>query len=143
MGLFKFADCHLHSIEFGDSDRARASVVFVHGRYGEASHWAEVARGLQGAARSVCINLPGYGLSYTIRRPGVSLIEAASLVEGVVAEISSELPTGAPVILVGHDIGGTIALMSAIRLAERLSGLVLIGAACLTCPPEGLHEGLL
>jgi pimeloyl-ACP methyl ester carboxylesterase len=117
--------------------------VFLHGRYGEASHWEQVARGLRGAARCICINLPGYGLSYTVRRPGVSLIEAATLVEGVVAEILGELEPESPLILVGHDIGGTIALMSAIRLADRMSGLVLIGAACLTCPPTGLSEGFL
>jgi pimeloyl-ACP methyl ester carboxylesterase len=144
MGAFHFGDCRLHSIEFGEPDRSRASAVFIHGRYGEAAHWEPIALGLRGAARCVCIDLPGYGFSYSVRQSGVSLVEAATLVEAVVTSVSETLgSTEAPVILVGHDIGGTIALMSAIRLARRLSGLVLINAACLTCPPSGLSEGFL
>jgi pimeloyl-ACP methyl ester carboxylesterase len=141
MGAFRFADCYLHSLEFGEADRARGSVVFLHGRYGEASHWESVARGLRGAARCVCIDLPGFGHSYTVLRPGVTLLEAATLIEYVMGKLERE--PSSPLVLVGHDIGGTIALMSAIRLADRLSGLVLINATCLTCPPAGLSQSWL
>ena len=141
-----FAECRVHSIEFGNTDVNRGTAVFVHGRYGEAAHWEPIAQGLRGAVRCVCVDLPGFGFSYSIRRAGLTLIEGAMLVDRIVESLEAlgdSASARGPLILVGHDIGGAIALMAAIRLARRLDGLVLIGAAPLTDPPVELSSGFL
>jgi pimeloyl-ACP methyl ester carboxylesterase len=135
----EFADCRVRLYSLRSGERESFSAVFVHGRYGESSHWEPVLSRLEGAARCICVDLPGFGDSYAYFGSGVSLIRAAALLEEIVEELTSETP----VVLIGHDIGGTVALMSAIRLASRLEGLVLIGPACLTCPPAGLTPGFL
>ncbi|HUP57501.1 MAG TPA: alpha/beta hydrolase [Bdellovibrionota bacterium] len=137
---FSFADCCIHGIEFKQSEGAKASVLFLHGRYGDATLWAAVARELGSSARCLSIDLPGFGDSYSIRRGGLSLIESAVLIEHAIEQFATP---GEPVVLVGHDIGGTVVLMSGTHLMNRVAGVAVLNPACLTRPAEGFQSGTL
>lgn len=96
-------------------------LVLIHGAGGSRLHWAPTTRRLSG--RSVyAIDLPGHG-----RSPG----DGPESIEEYVEGLSSWLhQTGLhrPV-LVGHSMGGAIALSAALELPETLAGLVLVGTS--------------
>ena len=79
-----------------------------------------------GAVRVIAVDLPGHGESDPL--PGVSVEEYAA----VVAEFLIALECG-PVVVIGHSLGGAIALALAARHPELVRGLVLI-ASCVKLP---------
>ena len=79
-----------------------------------------------GALRMIAVDLPGHGESDPL--PAVSIEEYAA----VVAEFLIALACG-PVVLIGHSLGGAIALALAARDPARVRGLVLI-ASCVKLP---------
>jgi len=79
-----------------------------------------------GAVRMIAVDLPGHGESDP--RPGVSVEEYAA----VVAEFLIALECG-PVVVIGHSLGGAIALALAARHPALVRGLVLI-ASCVKLP---------
>ncbi|MEZ5823496.1 MAG: alpha/beta hydrolase [Geminicoccaceae bacterium] len=98
-------------------------VLFIHGAGMDSSVWALqgrylAARGLQVAAP----DLPGHG-----RSDGEAMSSIDRYAEwlcGLVDGFRSER-----IVLLGHSMGALIALRSAVRLADRCAGLVLLGAA--------------
>jgi pimeloyl-ACP methyl ester carboxylesterase len=79
-----------------------------------------------GALRRIAIDLPGHGESDPL--PGVSVEEYAA----VVAEFLIALECG-PVVVIGHSLGGAIAIALAARHPALVRGLVLI-ASCVKLP---------
>jgi pimeloyl-ACP methyl ester carboxylesterase len=79
-----------------------------------------------GAVRMIAVDLPGHGESDPL--PGVSVEEHAA----VVAEFLIALACG-PVIVIGHSLGGSIAIALAARHPVLVRGLVLI-ASCVKLP---------
>jgi pimeloyl-ACP methyl ester carboxylesterase len=111
-GLYYFA----HGME----DGARLPVVLVHGAGGTHLNWPPDIRRLPG--RRVCaVDLPGHGASGGVGRQ--SLYDYAD----DLAEFMPQAGLRAAVI-VGHSMGGGIALSLAIRRPERVLGLCLMGS---------------
>ena len=79
-----------------------------------------------GAVRMIAVDLPGHGESDPL--PGVSVEEYAA----VVAEFLIALECG-PVVVIGHSLGGSIAIALAARHPALVRGLVLI-ASCVKLP---------
>ena len=79
-----------------------------------------------GAMRMIAVDLPGHGESDPL--PGVNVEEYAA----VVAEFLVALECG-PVVVIGHSLGGAIALALAARHPALVRGLVLI-ASCVKLP---------
>jgi pimeloyl-ACP methyl ester carboxylesterase len=79
-----------------------------------------------GAVRMIAVDLPGHGESDPLL--GVSVEEHAA----VVAEFLIALECG-PVIVIGHSLGGSIAIALAARHPALVRGLVLI-ASCVKLP---------
>lgn len=99
---------------------ARTAVVLVHGAGGSHVHWPAALRRLPGAT-VYALDLPGHGRSEGEGRRSIgayrdvvrAFLEAAGLERAV---------------LVGHSMGGAIALEVALRYPQRLAGLVLVGS---------------
>lgn len=98
-------------------------VLLVHGLGGAAVNWVEIAPALARRRRVLCPDLPGHGGSAPLSSP-LSLAAYADCV-ALLAEREGMLP--APV--VGHSLGGVVALWMAIRRSESVRGIVLAGAA--------------
>lgn len=105
----------------GSVFEADPPLVLIHGAGGSHLHWAPTTRRLSG--RSVyAIDLPGHGQSSG---------GAIATIEGYVEALASWLrqrDLQRPV-LVGHSMGGAIALSAALKMPEGLGGLVLVGTS--------------
>jgi pimeloyl-ACP methyl ester carboxylesterase len=91
-----------------------------------ARSWVNQLERLPGALRLIALDLPGHGESDPA--PGVS-IEAYAV---AVADFLIAVDCG-PVVVVGHSLGGSIAIALAARRPALVSGLVLI-ASCVKLP---------
>jgi pimeloyl-ACP methyl ester carboxylesterase len=94
-------------------------VVFVHGAGGNRLLWGSQVRSLAAAQRAVAVDLPGHG-----RSDGPGLPTIGGYAE-VMAEVLDHL--GSAAVVVGHSMGGGIALRLALDWPELVAGLVLLG----------------
>lgn len=101
-------------------------VVFFHGLNGNAESWLRQLDGLAGSLEMWAWDAPGYGDS----DPGGDQLD--NLAAAALAFIE-RVKTG-PVHLVGHSMGGLVAMAVAVRAPERVRRLVL---SC-THPGHGL-----
>jgi magnesium chelatase accessory protein len=92
-------------------------LLLIHGFGGAAWNWTEVAPLLAGR-RVLIPDLPGHGASSPL--PAPSLAAFADVVAGLADE---------PVGVVGHSLGGVVALRLAERRPELVRGLVLAAPA--------------
>lgn len=105
----------------GSAGGSDPPMVLIHGAGGSHLHWAPTTRRLSG--RSVyAIDLPGHG-----RSPGDGMESIEDYVEAL-SSWQRQAGLRRPV-LVGHSMGGAIALRSALEAPETLAGLVLVGTS--------------
>ena len=101
-------------------------LVLVHGLGGSAANWCALAPLLATSRRVLVPDLPGHGLSTAL--PAVSGLEAFADRVAAVAEREGMLPAA----VVGHSLGGLVALRWAIRRPRNVAALVLAAAAGLS-----------
>lgn len=103
-------------------------VVLVHGSRLSHAQWAAVVARLGSRVTSAALDLPGHGrLSaepFTLPR-GVAVVD----------DVVRAAPAGAPVVLVGHSLGGYVAMAYAAQHGDWLAGLVLAGASAIPAGP--------
>jgi pimeloyl-ACP methyl ester carboxylesterase len=99
------------------------SLVLVHGLGGAASNWVELAPLLARRRRLLVPDLPGHSGSAPL--PAAPTLSAFADCVAEVAEREAMLP--AP--LVGHSMGGLVALRLALRRPDAVTALVLAAAA--------------
>jgi pimeloyl-ACP methyl ester carboxylesterase len=98
-------------------------LVLVHGLGGSAANWLALAPLLLPGRRLLVPELPGHGGSAPL--PAAASLNAYADRIALLLEHEDAVP--APV--VGHSLGGAIALRLAIRRPDAVSALVLAGAA--------------
>lgn len=100
---------------------AGPDLLFIHGWPLNRETWRDVVEALPDF-RCHLIDMPGCGTSITPVDVGVSLEGHIDALTAVVESLGFESVT-----LIGQDSGGLVARNVAIRLAEVVSGLVLVG----------------
>jgi len=108
---------------------AGPGVVFVHGLFGQGKNWTTIAKGLADRHRVTLLDLPNHGHSPWTDR--VDYLDMADLVAAELAEF------GEPVTLVGHSMGGKVAMQLALRRPELLRALVVVDVAPVDYPESG------
>jgi pimeloyl-ACP methyl ester carboxylesterase len=104
-------------------------VVLLHGVSLSAAAWAPLFPALPGH-RLLAVDLPGHGLSDPLAyRPGHVRQHAHKLIEDILDALELD---HAPV--VGHSLGGMLALWYAATGIERISSLVAIGEPAVALP---------
>jgi len=98
-------------------------LVLVHGLGGAAGNWRLVAPALAAARRVLIPELPGHGGSEPLR--GAQTIDPFADAVLAVAEAEGAVP--AP--WVGHSLGGLVALRTAVRRPEAVTGIVVAAGA--------------
>lgn len=96
-----------------------APLVFVHGAGGCHQHWLYVLRALAHAT-SYAPDLPGHG-----RSTGTGRNSIGAYADWLVAFL--DVLGQERAVLVGHSLGGAVALDLALRYPERVAGLGLVG----------------
>jgi pimeloyl-ACP methyl ester carboxylesterase len=102
-------------------------VVLIHGSGVSARYWRDQLEGLADVTRTVAVDLPGHGQSDPV--PDPSLEAYAEAVGGLIRALGL-----GPSIVVGHSLGGAVALTLAARRPELVRALVLL-ASCAKLPP--------
>jgi pimeloyl-ACP methyl ester carboxylesterase len=102
-----------------DQGSGSPALVFLHYFAGSSRSWLHVVEGASNANRCVRFDLPGFG-----RSPPLSTYSVGKVAQVVAAAISSSgLGT---FILVGHSMGGKIAMACAAAQPQGLTGLALV-----------------
>jgi pimeloyl-ACP methyl ester carboxylesterase len=99
------------------------ALLLVHGLGGAASNWVELAPALARRARVLVPDLPGHGGSPPL--PATPSLDAFADRLALLAEREAL----GPAIVVGHSLGGVVALCLARRRPEQVRALVLVSAA--------------
>lgn len=108
-------------------------VAFVHGLFGQGRNWTTIARrladpGADGPGHRVTlVDLPNHGHS-----PWTDRVDYVDMAESVAALLAG---FGEPVTLVGHSMGGKVAMQLALRHPDLLRGLVVVDIS-----PSGYPE---
>ena len=102
------------------SGKGNPCLLFVHGWSCRGNYWQPQLDYFSYRHKVVCLDLPGHGDAPATREDGS--IEAFG---EDVATITDTL--GVPVVLIGHSMGGAVALEAARRIdSEQLAGVVLV-----------------
>jgi pimeloyl-ACP methyl ester carboxylesterase len=120
------SDERLHARTLGD---AGPRVVFVHGLFGQGKNWTTIAKGLSADHRVTLLDLPNHGHS-----PWTERVDYLDMAELVATELEQ---FGEPVTLVGHSMGGKVAMQLALRRPELLRALVVVDIAPVEYPVTG------
>lgn len=131
-GTVAAGGCPIHFIEWGSP--GDPGLVLVHGGAAHAHWWSFLAPLLADRRHAVALDLSGHGDSG--RRPAYSL---EAWVEEVLAVAQRAAFPGPPVV-VGHSMGGLIAIQAARDAGERLAGVVLVDTPLQRSDPES-QEG--
>ncbi|WP_232680405.1 alpha/beta fold hydrolase [Nocardioides sp. R-C-SC26] len=108
----------LHATTVGETG---ATVVFLHGLFGQGRNFTQIARALEPEFSSVLVDLPNHGRSsWTDAADYVEIADAMAqwLRDGVAAS--------GPVHVVGHSMGGKIAMVLALRHPDLVERLVVV-----------------
>jgi len=110
---------HLNVRSTGQGDRA---VVLLHGLFGSGNNLGQLARGLSHDFRVFSVDLPDHGRSSWLERPSV-----AQYAERVAQWMDAEKLT--EVLLVGHSLGGKVAMHMALMRSDLVHKLIVLDIA--------------
>lgn len=114
-----------HDIEMAymEAGKGRTSLIFIHGMGSYAPAWNKMIALLSGRFRCLALDLPNYGQSqkgwYAFTMPFF-----AECIEAFIQQLGLQR-----VVLVGHSMGGQIALTMALRKRVKIQQLVLLAPA--------------
>jgi pimeloyl-ACP methyl ester carboxylesterase len=108
------SDSALHVTRLGD---AGPVVAFCHGLFGQGKNWTQVAKDLARDHRVLLLDMPNHG-----RSPWTETFDYLDLADRVADALRDE----GPVALVGHSMGGKIAMVMALRHPELVERLVVV-----------------
>ena len=97
----------------------RVSYVFLNGLFGQGRNWSSIARALV-PATSLLVDLPDHGES-----PRTTRIDYEAMADAVAATLERVGAHDHPVTLVGHSMGGKVAMLVALRRRDLLRRLVV------------------
>lgn len=103
---------------------AGVPVVFLHGLFGQGRNFTQIAKDLQPEARSLLVDLPNHGGSAWTDR--FDYVEAADL---VAEHLAGGVAAAGPVHVVGHSMGGKVAMVLALRHPDLVDRLVVVDIA--------------
>lgn len=113
------------TIGYTEAGRGKETMILLHGLGGTRGHWMRNLPGLSQHYRVLALDLPGYGQSQLQRLPAENLLLYFS--KAVVALMDSLAIQQAH--LVGHSMGGQLAMLLALEQPHRVSSLTLAAPA--------------
>jgi len=109
-----------------EADQAGApTLVLVHGFTGMKENWFPLAREFGGRYRLVIPDLPGWGESERLPRENYGFLAQSERLAAFIRSVSPNKP----VVLVGHSMGGGIAVLVAAGHPDLVARVALLDAA--------------
>jgi pimeloyl-ACP methyl ester carboxylesterase len=106
----------LHATTLGESG---SWVVFCHGLFGQGKNWTQVAKVVAERHRVLLLDMPQHG-----RSPWTAGFDYLDAADQVAASLPDE-----PAAVIGHSMGGKIAMVLALSHRERVSRLCVVDVA--------------
>jgi pimeloyl-ACP methyl ester carboxylesterase len=117
------------------------TLLFLHGFGANSYTWSKVSQTLAQDYKTIFLDLKGHGASPKPEDRAYSLYDQAELVSSFIMDHGLE-----DVTLIGHSVGGGIALLVALKLASKspnpISSLILIGSVAYSQPLPGFIKVL-
>lgn len=110
----------LHVSRLGD-DSSPVRVVYLHGLFGRGRNFTRITAGLLPEAQSLLVDLPNHG-----RSGWTAHFDYAEMADIVAAHLRAGFAAGGPVDVVGHSMGGKVAMVLALRHPDLVRRLVAI-----------------
>ncbi len=107
----------LHTTSYGESG---SLVAFCHGLFGQGRNWTQVGKALADSHRVLLVDLPHHG-----RSPWSDHFDYLDVADQVASLFSAD----DPVALVGHSLGGKVAMVAALRHPELVERLCVVDVA--------------
>lgn len=107
----------LFSTSLGDHG---PGVLFLHGLFGQGKNWTSLAKALSAQARVLLVDLPNHG------RSGWTADFSYPQMAAQIAELVSEQAGGQPYAVVGHSMGGKVAMALALSRPELVERLCVV-----------------
>ncbi|WP_270255061.1 alpha/beta fold hydrolase [Kocuria marina] len=111
-------------------------VVFLHGLFGRGKNFTNIAKGLRPEFRSLLVDLPNHGDSAWTDEFGY-----ADMADTVAAELRESFAADGPVDVVGHSMGGKVAMILALRHPELVRRLVVVDISPVGAQESGAGRG--
>ncbi len=103
----------------------RPRFAFLHGLFGRGRNWTQIAQALAADGYpSVLFDLPNHGAS-----AWTAEFSYPAMADAVATEIEDKLGSAAQLVLVGHSMGGKVAMLTALAHPNLVSGLVVVDIA--------------
>lgn len=119
----------LHTTTIGSG---RQTLVWCHGVFGQGKNFTRVAKDLVADDperwRCVLVDLPNHG-----RSPWTDEVSYPQMAAAI-AELIDEVSSGSPVHLLGHSMGGKVAMRTALDFPDLLTSLVVVDMAPVVSP---------
>jgi len=119
----------LHTTTYGEQG---SRVVFLHGLFGQGRNWTQIAKALADGNRVTLVDLPHHG-----RSPWRDDFDYLSVADDVAALLDEH----DPVSLVGHSLGGKVAMLVALRHPEFVARLCVVDVSPVTYPSAREFSG--
>lgn len=122
LGQFvKLATARLHYVDRGEG-RYQLPIVMLHGLGGQLHHFNYgLVDALAEKTRVIAIDRPGSGYSERTTGKATTLPEQATAIDALLSQLGIERA-----FLVGHSLGGALALTLALQYPQRVAGMALI-----------------
>lgn len=115
------AGARLHVVELGPKDAHGPSIVLIHGLMGQLRNFSHsLTRHFAQDRRVILVDRPGWGHSH-LTGPRPDLAGQARMIAELIETLKLEKP-----LVVGHSMGGAVALALAVGHPEVAGGLALI-----------------
>lgn len=112
------------------------AIVFIHGAGGSGQLFGNQFQAFRDHAQCYFLDLPGYGASPQPEgQDSILNLYTKSVIDFVIS-------LSRPTILLGHSMGGAVAIEIALSRAELLQGLILVGTGCRLPVSEKVLTGL-
>ena len=125
----------IHTDTVGDASEV---VVFLPGLFGQGKNFTQIAKGLEPDYQSVLLDLPNHGASDWTEE--FDYVEQADL---VAEHLRSTAASDGPINLVGHSMGGKMAMTLTLRHPDIVSRLVVVDISPVARESDGEFEHLL